>query len=131
MAFADVLSRYYNLVQKNDDKNKKHIRPIRLVIATMIDGSWNLMEILEHELNLRNVPIQFGKECVVAIAKPQQLSDRDINILYNACDIGLNTAEGEGFGLCASEHAAIGCPQVAQKIGGMQEFLNDKNSIVI
>lgn len=132
MAFADVISRYYNLIQKNESaKMKKYIRPIRLVIATMIDGSWNLMEILEHELKSRNVPYEFGKECVVALSKPQQLSDRDINILYNACDVGLNTCEGEGFGLTVSEHGGIGKPQIAQKIGGMQEFMNENNSIII
>jgi glycosyltransferase involved in cell wall biosynthesis len=134
MAFASVVKRYYELVQRNDKaapKDKMKIKPLRLVIATMIDGSWNLMELLDHELKLRGVPLQFGRDCVVAISRPQQLSDRDINILYNACDIGLNTAEGEGFGLCTSEHAAIGCPQVAQHIGGMQEFLNSDNSLVI
>jgi len=126
IAFADVISRYYKLVTE-----KKKTRPIKLVIATAIDGSWNLMEILEHELKLRNVPIEFGKECIVALARPQQLSDRDINILYSACDIGLNTCEGEGFSLCQFEHAAIGCPQVAPNIGGLKEFLNNNNSIIV
>jgi glycosyltransferase involved in cell wall biosynthesis len=59
------------------------------------------------------------------------MSDRDINILYNACDIGINTCDGEGFGLCQFEHAALGCPQVAPKIGGIQEFLNESNSTLI
>jgi glycosyltransferase involved in cell wall biosynthesis len=68
---------------------------------------------------------------MVGLMNPQQLSDKDINVLYNACDIGLNTCEGEGWGLCQSEHAAVGCPQVAPRIGGMQEFLNDDNSIPI
>lgn len=125
MAFADVLERHYKLSQK------KKVRPIRLVIATAIDGSWNLMELLDHELKMRKVPLEYGKETVVAIAKPQQLSDRDINILYNACDIGLNTASGEGFGLCSFEHMAIGCPQVATKVGGLQEFLNENNSRLV
>lgn len=125
MAFADVLERHYKLSQK------KKIRPIRLVIATAIDGSWNLMELLDHELKTRNVPFEYGKECVVAIAKPQQLSDRDINILYNACDIGLNTASGEGFGLCNFEQMAIGAAQVVTKVGGLQEFLNENNSKLI
>lgn len=144
MAFADVLARYYQLTLTHKESassgsgKKTGVtaaqslpRPIRLVIATMVDGSWNLMELLEHELTMRGVPINFGKECVVALSKPQQLSDRDINILYNACDIGLNTCEGEGYGLCQLEQAAIGCPQVVQKIGGLQEFLNENNSTLV
>jgi len=31
------------------------------------------------------------------------LSDFDINVLYNVADLGINTADGEGFGLCNFE----------------------------
>lgn len=34
------------------------------------------------------------------------VSDEQLNLVYNACDIGLNTAEAEGWGLVAFEHAA-------------------------
>jgi glycosyltransferase involved in cell wall biosynthesis len=140
IAFADVTKRYYDLVNtynKNKDStnNKKAPvkppRPLRLVVGTAIDASWSLLEVYEHELMLRGVPCEFAKECIIGIANPQQLSDSDINILYNSCDIGLNTCEGEGFGLCQIEHLAVGSPQVCSKIGGLQEFLNAKNSILV
>lgn len=146
MAFAIVLKKYWDLMQKYKEKlstyqqniaaGQKSIQPtqpipIRLVIGTAIDASWNLLEILEHELMLLDVPLEFGKECMIAIANPQQLTDRDINVLYNACDVGLNTCEGEGFGLCQIEHLALGCPQICPKIGGLQEFANSDNSQVI
>lgn len=35
-----------------------------------------------------------------------------VNLLYNACDVGLNTARAEGWGLLAFEHAAAGAAQV-------------------
>lgn len=128
IAFAEVVKRYYLLTK--DNPHVKH-RPIRLMIATAVDGFWNLIELFENELRMLDVPFDFGKDCLVAVAKPQQLSDGDINVLYNACDIGLNTCEGEGWGLCQSEHAAVGCPQVAPRIGGMQEFLLDDHAILI
>jgi glycosyltransferase involved in cell wall biosynthesis len=131
MAYAKVVKKYYDLVQANKNKGKPAPRPIKLVIGTAIDGSWHLMEIYEHELKLMDVPFHFGVECITAISNPQQLSDSDINVLYNSCDIGLNTCEGEGFGLCQIEHLALGCPQVCPKIGGLQEFLNANNSILI
>jgi glycosyltransferase involved in cell wall biosynthesis len=137
MAYAICVKKYYDLVEKYKTKlnvagtNATPPRPLKLVIGTTIDGSWNLIEVLEHELMLLGVPIQFGKECLVAISNPQQLSDSDINVLYNCCDIGLNTCEGEGFGLCQIEHLALGCPQVAPKIGGLQEFMNENNSILV
>jgi len=40
------------------------------------------------------------------------LPDRMLNLLYNACEIGLNTSQGEGWGLIAYEHAAAGAPQI-------------------
>ncbi|MGK9237364.1 hypothetical protein KXS07_37130 [Inquilinus limosus] len=41
-----------------------------------------------------------------------RLDDATLNRLYNACDVGLNTANAEGWGLVAFEHAATGAAQV-------------------
>ncbi|MFC5050124.1 glycosyltransferase [Rubritalea spongiae] len=45
-------------------------------------------------------------------ADVEPLSDVELNRLYNACDVGLNTSSGEGWGLVSCEHAATGKPQV-------------------
>lgn len=36
----------------------------------------------------------------------------ELNCVYNACDVGVNTARGEGWGLISFEHAAVGAPQI-------------------
>lgn len=131
IAYAEVVKRYYDLCESAKKNNKPAPRRIQLVIATAIDGFWDVREVYEHEIKIRGVPFEFAKPLLYSVANPQQLSDRDINVLYNACDIGLNTCEGEGFGLCQIEHAALGHPQVVAKIGGMQDFLNDNHSIVL
>jgi D-inositol-3-phosphate glycosyltransferase len=41
-----------------------------------------------------------------------RLSDSELNRLYNACDIGLNTASSEGWGMVSFEHAATGAAQI-------------------
>jgi glycosyltransferase involved in cell wall biosynthesis len=41
-----------------------------------------------------------------------EVSVENLNLLYNACDIGVNTAMGEGWGLVSFEHAATGAPQI-------------------
>lgn len=123
MAWADVVARYV--------KGGKGARTPILMIGTQIQGFWELLEIYEHELKKRGIDMEEGKQYIVAMPKPQQMSDRDINILYNACDIGLNTCEGEGFGLCQFEHAAVGCPQVCANIGGFKEFLHKGNSKLV
>jgi D-inositol-3-phosphate glycosyltransferase len=47
-----------------------------------------------------------------ALGIADSLDDASLNLLYNACDVGLNTSEAEGWGLIPFEHAATGAPQV-------------------
>jgi glycosyltransferase involved in cell wall biosynthesis len=56
-------------------------------------------------------------------AKP--LTDSAINELYNAADIGINTSDGEGFGLCQIEHLYTGAPQIVTDIGTYRDFMDD------
>lgn len=128
MAWAQVVEKH---LQAKKTQPNKTWRPMKLMIATQLQGFWDLIEIYEHELAKRGISFDIGKEYLASCPRPQQMSDRDINILYNACDIGLNTCEGEGFGLCQFEHAAVGCPQVAPNVGGFKEFLHAKNSLLV
>ena len=137
MAWAEFVEKHYlvnvaKTISKNDCKiNKYTSRPIKLVIGTSHDSHWDLMDVLENEIKFRNVPFEYAKNTIIIVDNPQQLSDRDINILYNACDVGLNTADGEGFGLCGFEGLAIGKAQISSYVGGMREFLNDNISILV
>ena len=40
------------------------------------------------------------------------VSDDRLNLIYNACDVGINTSTGEGWGLVTFEHAATGALQI-------------------
>lgn len=53
----------------------------------------------------------------------KKFSDKEINQLYNCCDIGINTCGGEGFGLCNFEHGFVGKPQIVSWVGGLKECL--------
>jgi len=137
MAWAEFVERHYHVnitktITKKDCKVNKHTsRPIKLVVGTQMDGFWNLMDVFENEIKFRDVPFEYAKNTIISVNMPQQLSDRDINILYNSCDVGLNTADGEGFGLCGFEGLAVGKAQVSAYVGGMREFLNDDIAILI
>jgi glycosyltransferase involved in cell wall biosynthesis len=48
-----------------------------------------------------------------------------MNEIYNLTDIGINTSDGEGFGLCQLEHLYTGAPQVVTDVGSYRSFLND------
>lgn len=59
------------------------------------------------------------------------LEDNVLNKLYNACDVGLNTCLGEGFGLCNLEHACVGKPQIVTRVGALNDiFTNDYATLI-
>lgn len=53
------------------------------------------------------------------------LDDAELNRLYNACAVGINTAVGEGFGLVSFEHAATGAPQILPDQDALRELWGD------
>jgi D-inositol-3-phosphate glycosyltransferase len=48
-------------------------------------------------------------------------SGERLNLLYNACDVGLNTSMAEGWGLVSFEHAATGAAQIVPGYGTCAE----------
>ena len=44
-----------------------------------------------------------------------EVSSERLNVIYNACDVGVNTSEGEGWGLVSFEHAATGAAQIVPR----------------
>jgi hypothetical protein len=66
----------------------------------------------------------FGKRmAIVDTAPPNTVGDDGINQIYNMCDIGINTSDGEGFGLCQLEHLYTGAPQIVTDVGSYRSFL--------
>jgi D-inositol-3-phosphate glycosyltransferase len=58
------------------------------------------------------------------------VTDEHLNLIYNACDVGLNTAGAEGWGLVAFEHAATGAAQVVPAHGACAELWRDRALLV-
>jgi glycosyltransferase involved in cell wall biosynthesis len=117
-AFAEIVSRHQN-------------KPVKLLIATALQGAWNLLEVYERELKKRGLTLDQGMKHLIMIDNPQQLSDEEVNILYNLADIGINTCDGEGFGLCNFQQAAIGIPQVIPAIGGFLDFFDKDTASMV
>ena len=111
----------------------KHLgEPIRLLIATSMHGGWDLSDLIVSECRKYDITMEDLKKHLIILQNPQQISDFDINIMYNVGDIGLNTCDGEGFGLCNFEQAGVGVPQIVPNIGGFKDFfIKGKNSILI
>ena len=53
------------------------------------------------------------------------LGDEDLAQLYRACDVGINTAMGEGWGLVSFEHAGTGAAQIVPRHSACAELWNE------
>lgn len=50
------------------------------------------------------------------------VSSEKLNLIYNACDVGVNTASGESWGLVSFEHAATQRAQIVPRHSGCEEL---------
>jgi glycosyltransferase involved in cell wall biosynthesis len=79
---------------------------------------------LEEMKTLELDPRQYvSRLLLIDTSPPQLLDDEAINQLYNISDVGINTSDGEGFGLCQLEHMYTGAPQLVTDVGTYRTFL--------
>jgi D-inositol-3-phosphate glycosyltransferase len=55
----------------------------------------------------------------------QTVSTTQLNLVYNACDVGLNTSSAEGWGLPSFEHAATRAAQIVPRHSACEELWRD------
>lgn len=77
------------------------------------DMGWDVIPLFNREMEARGVdPV---KRLVLTSTELNYMDappDEMLNRIYNACDVGINTADGEGWGLVSFEHASCKRPQV-------------------
>lgn len=94
-------------------------------------GGWWLFELFQRELKLRGVHVeQFANRLMVS-SQDLTFRDEEINMMYNMANVGINSADGEGWGLCNFEQMGVGIPQVVPNIGGFKEFCNKDNTVMV
>jgi glycosyltransferase involved in cell wall biosynthesis len=117
---------FVRLIKKNPDL------PLYMVFITSVkqEGGayYNPLQIYLNELEKHGLEAPaYGTRLLTIDTTPPSTyyNDDTVNQLYNACDIGINTSNGEGFGLCQLEHLATGAPQVVLDLGGYRAFMNE------
>jgi glycosyltransferase involved in cell wall biosynthesis len=94
-------------------------------------GGWWLFELFQREIKMRGGNVeQFGGRLMIT-SQDMVFRDEDINMFYNVADVGVNSADGEGWGLCNFEQMGVGVPQVVPNIGGFREFCTADNSVLV
>ena len=105
-------------------------KPYHLLILTNASPQsgafYDLQRVFIEELKGQGLDVQthVRKLLLIDSSPPNLMSDEAINQIYNASDIGVNTSDGEGFGLCQLEHMYTGAPQVVTDVGTYSSFLN-------
>lgn len=108
--------------------------PYYLVIATNLNPQtgafYDIQRIYMEELKSNGLDFQeFARRLLLVDTSPPNVwSDEAINQLYNATDIGINTSDGEGFGLCQLEQMYTGAPQIVTDVGSYRTFLTSDTS---
>lgn len=75
-------------------------------------------EMLEAECDRLGIRAQV----ILSPARPDEpLTPSSLNLLYNACDVGLTTSSGEGWGLGVFEHASTRAAQIVPDHGALAE----------
>jgi len=114
---------FVELLKRHQDK------PLWLLMVTAVDpqkgAHYDIQRIFHDQLTRAGLdPNVYAKRmAIVDTAPPNTLNDEGINQIYNMCDIGLNTSDGEGFGLCQLEHLYTGAPQIVTDVGSYRSFL--------
>lgn len=84
------------------------------------------MGMKEVGINIRAMAYQLGIEDRLLFTGSSDTHPRcstsKLNLIYNACDVGVNTATGEGWGLVSCEHAATGAPQIVPRHSACAEI---------
>lgn len=88
------------------------------------DLGWNILS-LARRLNLESRLIITGPDKRM----PSDSVER-LNLIYNCCEVGLNTSTGEGWGLVSFEHAATGAAQVVPRHTSCEELWKDAAELV-
>lgn len=58
------------------------------------------------------------------------VTDEQLNIVYNACDVGINTSLGEGWGLVSFEHAATNRAQIVPNHSACRELWRERAHLI-
>jgi len=116
---GDVALAYKHMMDKLTPEQRKEC--VFVFHSAPVDENGTDMRVLCKTL-LPEYPVIFTYDI-----KGSPFNDVEINYLYNSCDVYINMASNEGFGLGSLEALTVGTPIVLNVTGGMQDQCGFKN----
>ena len=95
------------------------------------DMGWDIIPLFEREMKLKNADptnrlVLTSQDINYISAPPDDL----LNLIYIACDVGINTSNGEGWGLVSFEHASCRKPQVVPNHTSCQDIWKEAGLLI-
>ncbi len=119
------------LINKNFDKRIKLFLNMAFIILPEMDG-FDILSLVKTFCAKYNLNYDYiVNNHFFKNPTEEKISDEVLNKLYNACDVGINSCLGEGFGLCNLEHGGIGKPQIVSAVGALKEIFNNNRGTLI
>ena len=105
----------------------------KLYLSCVLDNEdgFNIRRVIFTECVRRQLdPEEVMNNAVFINSFPTAMTEETVNLLYNAADVGINTCQGEGFGLTTIEHAYLGKPQIVSGVPALKETLGEVALVV-
>jgi glycosyltransferase involved in cell wall biosynthesis len=94
------------------------------------DQGWDVMGVFAREMSKVGLDPNNRIIMTTQTEGPPNVSVEMLNIIYNACDIGVNTTKGGGWELVNFEHAACGVPQVVPDHTSCKEIFEGYGELI-
>ena len=94
------------------------------------DQGWDVMGVFGREMSRAGLDPNGRIIMTSQTEGPPNVSVDMLNTIYNACDVGVNTCKGEGWGLVNFEHAACGVPQVVPDHTSCKEIFEGYGELI-
>jgi D-inositol-3-phosphate glycosyltransferase len=94
------------------------------------DQGWDAMAVFGREMAKQGIDPNGRIIMTVNSPNPPNVEVEMLNDIYNACDVGVNTCKGEGWGLVNFEHAACRVAQVVPNHTSCKEIFDGYGKLI-
>lgn len=97
----------------------------------VLDSGWDIIALCEREFSKYGLDI--GSRLILTnpnLSPANAVSEQQLNLIYNSCNVGVNTSLGEGWGLINVEHASCMVPQIVPDYAASKELFQDRGLLL-